>query len=54
MLTNILLGVIIFLLINILGVYHSIDRKIEYGEDIVKLRKLSDSLIKGKKEDNIK
>lgn len=46
-LTNILLGVVIFLLINILGVFHSIDSKIQYGEDIVKLRKLADSLVKG-------
>lgn len=46
-LTNILIGVVIFLLINILGVFHSIDRKIKYGEDIIKLRKLADSLVEG-------
>ena len=46
-LTNILLGVIIFLLINIYGGINLINSKLDYGEDFAKLKKLRDSLVRG-------
>jgi hypothetical protein len=45
-LTNVLLGVIIFLLINIYGGINLINSRIEYSDDIAKLKKLGDSLVK--------
>ena len=46
-LTNILLGVIIFLLINIYGGINLINSKLDYDEDLAKPKKLGDSLVKG-------
>ena len=46
-LTNILLGFVIFLLINIYGGINLINSKIEYSEDIAKLNKLKDSFVRG-------
>jgi len=47
MFTNILLGFVIFLLINIYGGINLINSKIEYSEDMAKLKKLSEELVRG-------
>ena len=46
-LTNILLGVVIFLLIKIYGGINLVNSKMEYNEDMGKLKKLSDKLVRG-------
>lgn len=49
-LTNILIGVLIFMSINILGALYDISNNIKYlkyDEDAAKLRKFGESLIKG-------
>lgn len=45
-LTNILLGIMIFFLINIYGGINLINSKLDYDKDIAKLKKLSDSLVR--------
>ena len=46
-LTNILLGVIIFLLINIYGGINLINSKLLSNAEYLRLKKLSDSLVRG-------